>query len=156
MKIVRGDLWESGADLICVTVSGQTDLDNLIMGAGAALDAKMRYPNIASQAYKAILDCAESQRRQDAAFVFGFAVAPVGAVPDIGLFQTKYTIGQRADLALIGYSIVKLNLWLQRIDVSPNFRVALNFPGIGLGRLRRESVLPLLESLDRRVTIYER
>ncbi len=47
MKEYVGDIWQSGADVICVTTNGVLRKNgDLVMGAGIALEAKKRYPRL--------------------------------------------------------------------------------------------------------------
>lgn len=160
MRLRTGNLWDApgevGATLIAVTTNSYvhrigSNPGPLAMGAGAALEAHERYPQLAQTAGVLL--------RQVVGFRpglygvlprYGWVVVPE---PRIGLFQTKYHYRQNADLELIKFSVARLLDWL---DLHPAEVVALNFPGIGYGRLSRERVLPFLELLPERVVIYER
>ena len=72
----------------------------------------------------------------------------------LGALQTKRHWQDASDLDLIETSLVYLRRWLED---HPSFeRVALPLPGCGLGGLRREDVLPVLEALPDGVYVYER
>ncbi len=55
------------------------------------------------------------------------------------------------ELLLIVFSTRKLLAWC---DKHPTARVHLNMPGVGLGGLTREQVLPALERLPDAVTVW--
>lgn len=162
MQLRTDNLWDApaevGATLIAVTTNSYVfrqgrDPGPLAMGAGAALEAARRYPSLPL--------AAGIRLRQ----MVGFRPELYGVLPRygwavvqsdnyrIGLFQTKYHYRVRSDLELIRFSVEQLRLWLR---ARPREVVALNFPGIGYGQLRRVDVLPLLEPLPDRVVIYEK
>lgn len=164
MRILNQDLWSAKADLVVVTCNGYVKDGRLVMGRGAAKEAADRYPTLQKRAGERLLFGQFSKYRD--CFVYGFTPL-LSAVGDkeihirrivVGLLQVKYHFRDKAELPLIGYSIVKMNNWLENIDrvwgKGDIKSIAMNFPGIGYGGLRREEVEPLLRDLDDRVTIY--
>lgn len=159
---MQGDLWDApraGATLIGVTTNAYVSKAGmLVMGRGAALEAANRYPALQRRAGDAI--------RRGSLFYgpmerYGWAVVSTARfddptpweAPQIGLFQVKHHYGQPADLELIRYSCDRLSDWLEprRGEI-----VAINFPGIGNGRLSRTAVLPIIQRLPDRVLVYEK
>jgi hypothetical protein len=72
-------------------------------------------------------------------------------VTRLGAFQVKRHWLDPADLDLIAFSVERL----QEV-VAGGTRTAMNFPGIGNGRLQMEAVLPLLRGLPDHVFVYRR
>lgn len=171
-EIKRGNIWEQKADVYVIPTCGViTKAGALVMGAGAALGAKKRFPSLPMTAalyFRSQFGLPEKMIRMRGkkaetynGFVYGFVgVIGSGATDKtVGLFQTKIHYSDPARLSLIGHAIVRMNAWLKWLygfdEFPPNPKVVMCFPGIGLGGLRRESVLPLLEDLDPSVEIYE-
>ena len=155
-KVVRRNMFEDELDLYVVTTNGYiTKDDKLVMGRGAALMAKRlcpRLPEIAAQLTQNVFDKVQGCR------VYGFVESDSAKCIDkkvrrFGLFQVKYHWQDKADLALIGFSILSLNKCLNMFGHKTC--VGMNYPGIGNGGLTKEEVAPLLESLDKRVVVYE-
>ena len=70
-----------------------------------------------------------------------------------GAFQTKRHFKYGSDISLIRRAVSKLRTLA---EVNPKSIYNLNFPGIGYGGLRRNQVLPLLETLlPDTVTVWE-
>ena len=68
---------------------------------------------------------------------------------EIGLFQVKYHWRNCAVPEVIAFSAGMLMEIARRYE-----RVAMNFPGIGLGGLRPRDIEPILEPLPSHVHIY--
>lgn len=68
-----------------------------------------------------------------------------------GAFQVKRHFKDHASFALIQASTLALSLIA---EAQPDKRIALNFPGIGYGGLKRNLVDPLIESLPSNVDIW--
>lgn len=151
MHVKKGDLWESDADLIAVTTCGSINGSSrhLAMGMGAAFQASRRYPRLPAAAARCIEEEMLCQIGQVP--VYGFIVVRVDKTTCIGLFQSKLQPGDRSPLSLIGTSAMCLMAWLER---NPRKRVAINFPGIGLGKLPRGLVEPILTDLPDSVTFH--
>lgn len=153
MNLVKGALWDElgKADLILFTANSmlkQTPKGpELVMGKGAAKEAKDRFPRLPLFLGQMI-------------FTYGLQGMSYGVmVPAwhptwgtfVGAFQTKYDWRDKSDLDLIRFSCHCLT------DMLPPYaRIALPFPGVGNGGRKREDVLPLLEGLPDHVWVYER
>ena len=110
----------------------------LVMGAGAAKAAKQLVPEAPAVLGRRVRE--EGRYLEDqGAYVYGLMIE---TGMGLGAFQTKYHYRGRADLNLIALAAQKLALFASR---HPDLRIAVNFPGVGLGRLRRESVMGVLE-----------
>jgi O-acetyl-ADP-ribose deacetylase (regulator of RNase III) len=148
VEIIEGDLWsEVGkADLILFTANADLDgKGDLVMGRGAALEAKQRWPGLAKELAKAT-----GGRRE-----YGLAWArelETGSKTKVGCLQVKRAWRDPADLHLIDWSVGKLAAALAKWLSNPEhagreLRVAINYPGIGRGTggLSEEEVEPILE-----------
>lgn len=158
MILHRGNMFEqSKADIILFTANSTLDrLGHLVMGKGAALDAKLKYPGIADEMGRLILEFYESSAplwKNTSTYSvggtkYGVILAEFRSKPTIGAFQSKYFWGDTSSLELIDFSVQKVKLL--------SGKVALNFPGIGHGGLDRVDVLPILQQLPDTVEVWER
>ncbi|AGB50609.1 hypothetical protein Metho_2469 (plasmid) [Methanomethylovorans hollandica DSM 15978] len=137
MKECQGDLWNSGCDYTAVTTNSIIKKNGtLVMGAGVAKQASLRYPGLPR-----IL--AEHVRKN-------------GNIPyivpeyRIVSFPTKYNWKDPSDLSLIRESARKI------ADILPiDSSCGLSKPGCGNGGLKWEQVKPLIEDiLDDRFTVF--
>jgi hypothetical protein len=147
MRLVTGDLWsELGhAGLILVTTNAVvTRSGRLVMGRGAAREARDRFPGLDADLGAVILGLPSP---------YGVALArgDYHPVTWLGAFQVKRHWKDRAQLDLIAFSVERLAAITNRYA-----RIAMNFPGIGNGGLWSEVVLPLLQKLPNHVFIYHR
>lgn len=139
MKIIKGNLWTTSCTHIFVTTNSYIKTDgSLVMGRGAALEASKRDPGIA-KAYGRLIPHLG---------VYGVLKLP----GRIGLFQVKRHYAEPAELDVIRLSTDALAKWINGRQGT----VALNFPGIGYGRLSREEVMPIIKRLPDSVLVYER
>lgn len=156
--IVRiGNLWEEvgRSDLVLFTANSVLDSrGHLVMGAGAALEAKRQFPMLPAN-LGLILEKHPTPKK------YGVLVSNYYRFADpysstrrgtfLGAFQTKENWKDNSRLDLIEYAVEVVNILL------PNYpRIAINFPGINHGRLREEDVLPLLQSLPDSVVFYKK
>jgi hypothetical protein len=116
------------------------------MGAGAAFEAKKLYPTS-----PALLGMKIKAKRDPKGF-YGLAFCHQHNCR-LGAFQTKYHWNSDSSLELIQASIRQLEIYAIS---TPSQTIFLNFPGIGLGGLKREEILPLLANLPDNVTVWER
>jgi hypothetical protein len=147
MRLVTGDLWsELGrANLVLVTTNAiVTRSGRLVMGRGAAREARDRFPGLDADLGAIILGSPSP---------YGVALARGDHHPvtRLGAFQVKHHWRHPAQLDLIAFSMERLAGITNRYG-----RIALNFPGIGNGGLRPEAVLPLLRGLPDHVFVYRR
>ena len=148
--IWKGDWFElaaDGADLALFTGNSTIRRDGgLVMGRGLARAVRDRFPGIDRELARAIGRRAE----------YGVAVADgfcIGRAA-VGAFQVKRFWGDAADLGLIAHSVKCQNALLE--PEAADYRVVLNYPGIGNGRLTLAQVAPLIAGLDARVMVCYR
>ncbi|MBP94160.1 MAG: hypothetical protein CMC55_08595 [Flavobacteriaceae bacterium] len=145
-----GNIWtEYGKpnSTILVTTCGVILNGKLVMGAGAALDAKLREPELPA--------------------LFGSLIKRYGSMDNnignyallydtdrkINAFQTKYHYKHDSSVDLISMAAKQLAFIA---ELTPNKTFNLTFPGIGFGRLNPESVKPLLAGLPDNVIIWSK
>ena len=147
MQEVKGNLWSFNPGGIVVwrgiPTNGVVRNNKLIMGAGVAKDAKMKYPNLPH-----IL----------AVHVNENGNTPCFATPEEGVavfsFPTKNHYQGDSDLALITESATYL---AARAMKYPHCDFILPRPGVGLGNLSWSNVrIPLLTLLPDNVFIVSR
>lgn len=153
MKIVKADLWNSEDDIILVTTNSTIKKNGeVVMGGGAALEMKNKFPN-----FPKILGYEIKKN-----YVSGGEYGVLVFFPDenlsknkrLGAFQVKYNWWEKASLPLINYST---NLLYKAM--TENFKdmtCSLNFPGIGNGKLDFEDVYYVVQRLPDNVTIYKK
>lgn len=161
LKLEKRSVWDSRrADIVVVTANGtltttSNSVQHLSMQQGTAFEAARQHPWLPTAALNCILESMIGYREKEA--IYGFVAMPLqgnGSVRMIGLFQSKLSWKEPANLALIGFSAIQMLTWLN--NNRGVRRVAMNMPGQGLiGGLTQEQVLPILESiLDDRVTLH--
>jgi hypothetical protein len=166
VKIMHGNMWkDSMADLFLFT--GNATLNSqlhLVMGRGAALEAKHRFPNC-DRTFGSLLllrakvdfsklkgtTLLQINKRIQAAGPYGVLLHPDIA---LGVFQVKWHYLECALPELIAHSVKDLAA-LARQYQSRNKTIAMNFPGIGYGRLDEDRVLPLLDRLPDCVEVWK-
>ncbi|GAA6622782.1 hypothetical protein [Scytonema sp. NUACC26] len=140
MKLQIGNLWDAKADVYLATTNAVlNNREELVMGAGSALEMKQRYP--------------------DAPQLFGQVIrglkVPYGVIIleqlGIGAFQTKDHYKHGSDLTIIERSTEYLANWCV---VNPNKFVALPAPGIGYGGLTYKQIRPIIKYLPDTVTVF--
>lgn len=146
MQLAQGDMWSvfDEADLFLITTN--SDLNHrgaLVMGAGIARQARDRFPGLDQALGKAV-----------ALIGPHYGLLFPNAWPDdkLGALQTKRHWRDKAEVQLIALAASKLKTWC---NLNANCRVHLNMPGVGLGGLPRELVLPILEPLPDTVSAWE-
>lgn len=144
MKLAKGNMWTvwNKGMFIVTTNSYIKNGGRLVMGAGIAKQARNRLTGV---------DLKLGSMIRDTCGHLGFyGFLPVSSV--FGAFQVKYDWIDSADLDLIKRSTSQLaDFATQRPEMTFN----LNFPGIGNGRLARNIVLPIIETLPDNVTVWE-
>ena len=151
MILRKGDMWDSGADVICVTGNDTIRSDGaVVMGRGAALECQMKYPGINLEFGKLIRAWHKEHGPYEP-----YGVVVVDNCLTLGLFQVKWNFKDAAVLDLIRNSCTCL-MTLAMTDYR-NASIAVNFPGIGWGKLKRKDVLPILIShLPDNVEVWEK
>lgn len=113
----------------------------VVMGRGIALEAKTRYPQLPYDFGKSLQDLGNNF----VDFIGRYEETP------IWYFMVKNHWANDADLGIIATSVWTLR---EKFKKSTK-RIDLNFPGIGNGKLKRDSVLYLLEDLPDNIHIWE-
>jgi hypothetical protein len=140
MLLSNGNLWDHNDGYIAITTNGVIkDNGDLVMGAGVALEAKVRYPELPTILGK---------------YVFEYGNQPyICKKFKLISFPTKHHFKNPSDIDLILQSARILTKMLDRIDIQ---KVYMPKPGCGNGGLQWIYVKPLLEKiLDDRFTIIE-
>lgn len=143
MKLIKGNVFDHNRlDFICVTTNSSLNKKGeLVMGAGIALEAKNRYPELPS--------------------VFGGKVGKLGVVggdyyilqhKNILAFQTKRHYREKSPVELVVKSINRLKFLATVFDDKV---FGLPFPAINNGGLKKEDVLPMLFVLPDNVLVFE-
>lgn len=144
-----GDMWRAyaTADLFLITTNTTvTARGTLVMGRGIARQARDRFPGLAEALGQHILNICGGLGE------YGLLISPCWPAAKLGAFQVKQHYSQPASLELIRRSTAALCAWCAE---HPTATVAVNFPGIGNGRLCREDVLPIIAQLPDQITIWQ-
>ena len=151
MYLVKNDIWNSIADVILITANSYIKKDgSLTMGKGIALELKNKFPRVEYSFGMAVrISCGHLGK-------YGVALnTHIGAPEKVyGLFQVKYHFKDRADLNLIKYStdiLIRMLDWSEYLRTN---RIAMNYPGIGLGGLSESDVYPIISLLPDNVRIH--
>lgn len=144
-----GNMWTvyPTTDLFLITTNSTLRRDGaLVMGQGIARQARDRFPGLAQTLGHHILNLCGNQGE------YGLLISPHWPAAKLGAFQVKQHYRHSTNLELIQNSTTALCTWCTE---QPKAIVALNFPGIGNGRLPRTAVFPILQQLPDTVTIWE-
>lgn len=118
----------------------------LVMGAGAAKAAKLRFPGIQH--------CEAFTRTPGRIHRYGAFILQERGKRAIWALQTKMDYRDDADLELIDYSLATIAPWMRDMPI-----VSMAYPGIGKGKLSKEDVQPLIEKhlgfLGDRLRVYD-
>lgn len=152
MILRKGNMLDSNPDILLFTGNATIKKDGcLVMGAGAALQVLNRYPGIDAELGGMISNFYKCNP-QDLPYGLMIHYLP-GDGPYVGVFQVKWLYSNAASLPLIKSSTGMLDRIVRGRWKS--ITVAMNFPGIGLGRLDRSVVLPVIEVLPDNVEVWE-
>ncbi len=148
MILEKGDMWSvfDKTDIFMITTNPIRRNDGaVVMGRGIALEAKTRFPKLP-------YDFGEELRQlhPDIDQQFVGQIGVYDGTP-IWWFMVKNHWREPADLGVISSSCFYLRYGFGIGEK----RVDLNFPGIGNGKLPRDSVLYLLEDLPDNIHIWE-
>jgi len=146
----KGDMWfaHDRVDLFLITTNAScNDWGELVMEAGIAKQAVVRYPGLPEVAGSYLLE--HFGKEQNLFNEYNFVPFVSGR---LGLFQTKRAWWLDSDPEIIRRSVLKL---MQFCDENPRTTIALNYPGIGYGRLQKGQVSPYLLRLPNTVDIWE-
>lgn len=151
-----GNMWNeiNKYDLFCITTNGTIRKDGcLVMGRGIAFEATSRFSNIQRLAGEKICEfniC--HAKRGDPSKPYGLLILR-NYEPSVGLFQVKYNWWEQADLKLIILATLKLKSLALGY---PGMKIALNFPGIGNGKLSEDVVRPIIDLLPESIEVWKR
>lgn len=120
--------------------------NELVMGAGAALAMKVRFPGLPLLFGNKLLNIIDYCRSSEYNVMYDCSLYPWC----LGVFQTKFDYKYPSPLDLIRRSTELLGYMAADWE-----RIDLNFPGINFGRQKREDVLPIVEQLPSNVYIWE-
>lgn len=180
-NIVQEELWKHPGfpGMIVVTTNATiTTKGVLVMGRGAALQARRYIPGIdfecadvireatrsiwsypaprgemAMDAYNTECMMEDEDQYHGVGYYFRVVRKPTDKKTGFGIFQVKVHFRQRAELELIYRSVSMLDEYARR---HPDTQIRLNYPGIGAGGLPRSKVEPPLRRLPDTVTICYR
>ena len=140
------DIWNCSCDAICITTNGTVKLNGeAVMGRGNALQAKIKYPQIAKILGNKIKNNGNKVNLLTLQKEDGIYLGNQKVNYHIISFPVKHNWNEIADINLIKESIEFL---LSLIKLYSWSKVLLPKPGIGCGRLEwnyvKKSILPLL------------
>lgn len=163
MILRYGDMWSAWdeADLFLITTNACIKPDSrLVMGAGIARQARVKWPGIDLRTGAALRG--KSDRQIDFTLngrqytllepEYNLLVSSDWPRLKFGLFQVKRHFHTDASIGIIEQSAAELALWCAS---RPDSQVHLNFPGIGNGRLEKDQVLPIIEKLPDSVHVWQ-
>jgi len=128
-RIVKGDILRSNAEVIAFTANSVIKNNrSLVMGAGCAKVFKDNFEGI-------------DKMFENISTNFGWKVVDFKG-KKIGAFQTKIHYRNNSTLEIIKHSIEELKKDIKNYD-----SIAICFPGILNGGLKREDVLPLFDGM---------
>lgn len=156
MKIVTGDLWEQLGKVDILLVTTNSTLNNkgaLVMGRGAAKEAADNFPNLPYELGREIKDRGLEGDIYDVILIPMTRISAVYPRMMLGAFQVKTDWRSYASLSLILRSTAHLTVLAKTF---PFYSIAMNYPGIGNGKLEEKRVLPIIERLPRNVTVYKK
>lgn len=153
MILEKGNMWDvfGKTDLFLVTTNPIINKrGELVMGRGIAKQMRDMIPNSAKE-YAEMVRIGFTLGRP---YVHTLYYQPVFGHQTVGYFMVKDHWADPAKLSIIMHSTAAL------IDIAhrperKSYRIDLNFPGIGNGKLKREEVLPIIEQLPDNVHIWE-
>lgn len=143
-------MWDEvgNCDLILFTANSTVKDGKLVMGGGAALEARNQFKG-ADYVFGEIL---EDGNLSNGIFGLMFATdnhALRKGATSLGAFQTKTKVWEPSTLGLVEYSTHLLH------GIAHNWhKIVLNMPGTGLGGLAIADVMPIVETLPDNVVIY--
>lgn len=159
MQIIEKDILEDEdiLDYICFTANSFVKNNGaLVMGAGFAKTIKDKFIDIDFKFGAIVNDVKEVVNIHRTSYDIlkrDFPRYGLVFVDNIGAFQTKYAFNNKSPIELVQFSTEKLKEFAEN---NPDKIIGLNYPGIGLGGLQEEQVLPLIETLPDNVLIYKK
>lgn len=165
--IVEEELWTKVPLPVCylVTTNAVVEKGRLVMGTGAALQAKNRIPGIDREAAEIIEQYKQFHEITGLPFYGVLTIRPWwGAFGEdgkekpptkagFGIFQVKFHWRDKADPRLISMSWQILR---NKALTTPKVQYRMNYPGIGAGGLERKDLEHLFKWIPDNVTICYR
>lgn len=155
MILRKGNMWDvfGKVDWFLITTNPIVTKQGLaVMGRGIAKQACIRIPTLRED-FGTLLNNTKDN------LDFPRPVRTIGTYEGqkVGHFMVKLHWRYPATLGIIEDSVAALIDILFSIEemYGTTIRVALNFPGIGNGKLKREDVLPIIEKLPDNVQVWE-
>lgn len=137
------------ADLLLITTNSTLKKNGaLVMGAGIALTIRDRFKDVDKLLGRMISSVCGHLG------LYGVITGDwlVDKKKKLGIFQVKKDWDGSADIDIIKYSTLRL---MDIAEKHPTAVIFLNFPGIGNGKLPRETVLPIISTLPDNVVVWE-
>lgn len=152
-EFFKGNMWQvyNSVDLFLFTGNAALNGEGeLVMGRGLAWEVKTKFPFL-PKVFGEMIGINNSM------LTYGLLIPKhhvQARASRIGVFQVKNHWKQDAKLSLIQSSVNHLINYLAMFPGMTS--IALNFPGIGNGRLKREDVLPIVQRLPDCVQVWEK
>ena len=140
----KGNMWDclNEVDHFIITTNAIVKRNGaLVMGAGIAKQARDAYPDL-----DVMFGSAVNLFSKD-----GYYGCLLWANNKWGIFQVKHHFKDEASLELITKSTQGLR---NHAEQSPDQTYALNFPGIGNGKLNYDAVKPIVSTLPDNVQVW--
>jgi len=143
-----GNFLEDTWDILVFTANGFVKNNGeLAMGKGAAKAVKDKYPHVAISAGTVVQEYGIKLENS----IYKYGLLQVSKNPKIFALQVKYHFNDFAKLHLIEMSINKL---IRLAEEYKGYKIALNYPGIGYGKLDITQVGPIVRGLPKNVYVY--
>jgi len=138
---IHGNIFDQECDAICITTNGIIKKNGeAVMGAGIALQAKIKYPQLPKLLAERI--------KQKGNHVYSFDIE--GEERTVVTFPTKHHWKENSDMELIKRSLLQL-VWLA--NENKWGKVCLPRPGCSHGKLSWLEVKRYVEKLDDRFIV---
>ena len=144
----QGDMWsvEQEVDHFIITTNSFIKRNGaLVMGAGIAKQLRNKHPGIDIEIGYTITSLTRPFDTQIRTY-YGLILGTY-----YGMFQVKYHFKDPASLDLIKRSTKELQV---HAETNPTKKYALNFPGVGNGKLAYELVKPVMDTLPDNVQVW--
>lgn len=148
MILEKGNMWSvfDETDIFMITTNPIKRKDGaVVMGRGIALEAKTRFPQLPYDFGNELNKLHPEVDQQNVGYIGTYNKTP------IYFFMVKDHWNNPASIGIISMSCFYLK---HGFDWGSK-RIDLNFPGIGNGKLSRDSVLPFLNELPDNVHVWE-